>query len=186
MLTTPQPGMDNLALPTRTSTQSDVGALDVPDVTATITKTVTSTVSSFTATETAVVTVTRTEVVTVAKPPQDIQTETITASMFYRRARSAVDSPNPTSELPAGPPPLAPAFTAEHQAFRGALDVRGGEKRTDATITTTVTVTTTILTQTTVPSTIATIVFSTKFAAPNAKTTVTVTSTVFAHHRQET
>ncbi|VBB79843.1 Putative protein of unknown function [Podospora comata] len=147
----------------------------------TVTQTITSTVTSFAETRLAIIT--STQLLTFIHPTQRTATSTVTVTSFVRRAKRTFGSPvkitpvqtrlvlAPTS---SPEPCTTPIPSREYMGVRAAVG-----KRQEATLTSTVVIRTTVFVPGVTTRTLTNIVFSTTLAAPNAATTVFVTTTVF-------
>ncbi|KAK4186378.1 hypothetical protein QBC35DRAFT_271762 [Podospora australis] len=155
-----------------------------------ITETGTSTITSFTGVpETRVLIVTSTAVLTFINPTQQTQTSTITFISCFRRARrtfgtslavrplqtpaTASTTETPQSAITRPPAPKSDFKLQQQLRNRGAA----AEKRDEVTLTSRVTITTTVFPNI-VSRTRTHILFSTTVVAPNAVTTVFVSTTV--------
>ncbi|KAK4110839.1 hypothetical protein N656DRAFT_799572 [Canariomyces notabilis] len=159
------------------------------------TETITLTVTSFTgAPETTVVVVTETEVLTFVDPAQQTQTLTSTAAVLFSRARRTLRNAPPTLSpgtpalvhtptVPGTPNPIlardnGPAFAKSSAPSDFPRRLRPG-KRDDAGLVSRVTSTSTVFARSVVVEMVTNTVFSAVTVAPNAVTTVVVTTTVF-------
>ncbi|KAK3381726.1 hypothetical protein B0H63DRAFT_511477 [Podospora didyma] len=170
------------------SSAAQVASLDAPPAIF-VTRTITATVTSFTGTpETSVFITTRTEVLTFLNPTQQTQTETVTTTRFFRRARRAewdqlrdvsLQEARISSRAELPEPVVTQRPRLAPRSIPDRLLPQDGhvQKRQEGTVTSTTT--TTIFTQSRSTATITNVVFSTRFVAPNAVTTVFVTTTIF-------
>ncbi|KAK4643242.1 hypothetical protein QC761_403380 [Podospora bellae-mahoneyi] len=147
----------------------------------TVTQTITSTVTSFAETRLAIIT--STQLLTFINPTQRTATSTVTVTSFVRRAKrtfgSLVEITPVQTRLVLAPtsspePRTTPIPSREYMGVRAAVG-----KRQEATLTSTVVIRTTVFVPGVTTRTLTNIVFSTTLAAPNAATTVFVTTTVF-------
>ncbi|KAK0644029.1 hypothetical protein B0T16DRAFT_192122 [Cercophora newfieldiana] len=143
-----------------------------------ITRTLTSTITLFTGSPTtSIVRATKTIVLTLLDPTELTETTTVTATSLFgvlEASGSINGSPETTNAIRS-------AGDGTNNQAEGETQRKRLGRRQEQTVTSTVTaeVFTTVLRQSVVVGTLTDTVFSTKFAAPNAVTTVFVTTTVF-------